>query len=89
MVLSADVIITDSMSLSLLAVLEAFIAILENLNLKFSWGNVVSRTILVCSHLQVHIIPPPLENPLRRPCIGLLIDSHMALFYWEETGNSD
>ena len=36
MVLSADVIITDSMSLSLLAVLEAFIAILEDLNLKFS-----------------------------------------------------
>ena len=41
MVLSADVIITDSMSLSLLAVLEAFIAILEDLNLKFSWGNVM------------------------------------------------
>ena len=42
MVLSANVIITDSMSLSLLAVLEAFIAILEDLNLKFSWGNVMS-----------------------------------------------
>ena len=41
MVLSANVIITDSMSLSLLAVLEAFIAILEDLNLKFSWGNVM------------------------------------------------
>ena len=42
MVLSADVIITNFMSLSLLAVLDAFITISEDLNLKFSLGNVMS-----------------------------------------------
>ena len=51
--LSADVIMKNFMSLSLLAVLDAFIAISEDLNLKFSWGNMPPDppSLLTLTHL--------------------------------------
>ena len=63
-------IITNLYLLS--AVLDAFIAISEDLNLKFPPGSMPPDP-LVCSRLRVRIShplpPPPLESPLRGPCI--------------------
>ena len=53
-----------------------------HLNFGLTWGWVnMTPDPLVFSRLHIHIIPPPLGNPLRSPWIGLLIDNHMAVFY--------
>ena len=61
-----------------MAVLDAFIAISEDLIFKFSRGSMPPDP-LVCSRLGVRIAAPRLENPLRRPWPAIVAYEELIL----------